>query len=225
MNMACTFFGLTPEEALLGTTKNAAKALGLHAKTGTLEQANPAISRSGTPPSPPSSPIASASIRCTNGSGGEMSKPVVLHPGKVRLAELGGDLPAGSARQARCLLPQGRAGLGQDRRGCGGRKRGRLRRQHRLRQECAVQDLARGHGNAAAQSDPLALLRRRRCDARARIVRLMMALKINSLGRGASGVRPEVIAQLERLLAAGITPVVPQQGRSAPRAISRRLRI
>ncbi len=44
------------------------------------------------------------------------------------------------------------------------------------------------------------------------IVRLMMTLKINSLGRAASGVRPEVIAQLERLLAAGITPVVPQQG-------------
>lgn len=29
MNMACVLFGLTPEEALLGVTKNAAKALGL----------------------------------------------------------------------------------------------------------------------------------------------------------------------------------------------------
>jgi imidazolonepropionase len=37
MNMACTFFGLTPEEALLGTTRHAAKALGLAAMTGTLE--------------------------------------------------------------------------------------------------------------------------------------------------------------------------------------------
>ncbi len=37
MNMACTFFGLTPEEVLLGTTKNAARALGLQARTGTLE--------------------------------------------------------------------------------------------------------------------------------------------------------------------------------------------
>ena len=44
------------------------------------------------------------------------------------------------------------------------------------------------------------------------IVRLMMALKIGSLGRGASGVRPEVIALIEAMLAAGITPVVPQQG-------------
>ena len=31
MNMACTLFGLTPEEALLGTTKHAAQALGLNA--------------------------------------------------------------------------------------------------------------------------------------------------------------------------------------------------
>lgn len=37
MNMACTFFGLTPEEALLGVTQNAARALGLYAKTGTIE--------------------------------------------------------------------------------------------------------------------------------------------------------------------------------------------
>ena len=35
MNMACTLFGLTPEEALAGTTRNAARALGL-ADRGTL---------------------------------------------------------------------------------------------------------------------------------------------------------------------------------------------
>ncbi|GAB4516982.1 MAG: imidazolonepropionase [Amphiplicatus sp.] len=37
MNMACVLFGLTPEEALAGMTRNAAKALGLAAETGTLE--------------------------------------------------------------------------------------------------------------------------------------------------------------------------------------------
>ncbi|MDE2474322.1 MAG: imidazolonepropionase [Alphaproteobacteria bacterium] len=37
MNMACTSFGLTPEEALAGMTRNAAAALGLQAETGTLE--------------------------------------------------------------------------------------------------------------------------------------------------------------------------------------------
>ncbi|MFQ3458058.1 histidine ammonia-lyase [Bradyrhizobium sp. UFLA01-814] len=44
------------------------------------------------------------------------------------------------------------------------------------------------------------------------IVRLMMALKVISLGRGASGVRREVIEQLQGMLAHGVTPLVPQQG-------------
>src|SRR6266576_3236642 len=44
------------------------------------------------------------------------------------------------------------------------------------------------------------------------IVRLMMALKIVSLGRGASGVRRQVIEQLQAMLARGIYPLVPQQG-------------
>lgn len=43
-------------------------------------------------------------------------------------------------------------------------------------------------------------------------VRLMMALKALSLGRGASGVRWEMIALLEDMLAAGVTPVIPAQG-------------
>ncbi len=37
MNMAATLFGLTVEEAIAGFTRNAAKALGLEAETGTLE--------------------------------------------------------------------------------------------------------------------------------------------------------------------------------------------
>ncbi|MBP6014576.1 MAG: imidazolonepropionase [Alphaproteobacteria bacterium] len=37
MQMACTLFGLTAEEALAGTTRNAARALGLDTETGTLE--------------------------------------------------------------------------------------------------------------------------------------------------------------------------------------------
>jgi len=42
--------------------------------------------------------------------------------------------------------------------------------------------------------------------------RLMMALKLLSLGRGASGVRWEICAQIEEMLAAGVTPVIPAQG-------------
>ena len=40
----------------------------------------------------------------------------------------------------------------------------------------------------------------------------MMALKIVSLGRGASGVRREVIEQLQAMLARRVYPLVPQQG-------------
>ena len=44
------------------------------------------------------------------------------------------------------------------------------------------------------------------------IVRLMMALKLASLGQGASGVRPETVALLEAMLVRGLTPVIPCQG-------------
>ncbi|GAC1598565.1 MAG: imidazolonepropionase [Candidatus Velthaea sp.] len=37
MNLACTLFGLTPEEALRGATHNAARALGIAAERGTLQ--------------------------------------------------------------------------------------------------------------------------------------------------------------------------------------------
>jgi imidazolonepropionase len=36
INMACTLFGLTPEEALAGMTINAARALGLEGEIGTI---------------------------------------------------------------------------------------------------------------------------------------------------------------------------------------------
>jgi histidine ammonia-lyase len=42
--------------------------------------------------------------------------------------------------------------------------------------------------------------------------RLMMALKLLSLGRGASGVRWEVVALIEAMLERGVTPVLPSQG-------------
>ncbi|AXC49020.1 histidine ammonia-lyase [Paracoccus suum] len=43
-------------------------------------------------------------------------------------------------------------------------------------------------------------------------VRLMMTLKLLSLGRGASGVRPDIVTLIEGMLAKGVTPVVPEQG-------------
>lgn len=44
------------------------------------------------------------------------------------------------------------------------------------------------------------------------VARLMMALKLLSLGRGASGVRWELIGLLQGMLARGVTPVIPAQG-------------
>jgi histidine ammonia-lyase len=44
------------------------------------------------------------------------------------------------------------------------------------------------------------------------VARLMMVLKLLSLGRGASGVRWGVIALLEAMLERGVTPVIPAQG-------------
>ncbi len=45
-----------------------------------------------------------------------------------------------------------------------------------------------------------------------RHARLMMALKLLSLGRGASGVRLDIIHLLENMLAKNVTPVIPSQG-------------
>jgi histidine ammonia-lyase len=44
------------------------------------------------------------------------------------------------------------------------------------------------------------------------IARLIMALKLISLGRGASGVRPQTVALIEAMLERGVTPVIPEKG-------------
>jgi histidine ammonia-lyase len=44
------------------------------------------------------------------------------------------------------------------------------------------------------------------------VARLMMVLKLLSLGRGASGVRPLVVDLIEAMLAKGVTPLIPDQG-------------
>ncbi|XBS69332.1 histidine ammonia-lyase [Acerihabitans sp. KWT182] len=44
------------------------------------------------------------------------------------------------------------------------------------------------------------------------IVRLMMSLKLISLGHGASGVRLELIRLIEDMLAKGVVPVIPEKG-------------
>ena len=44
------------------------------------------------------------------------------------------------------------------------------------------------------------------------VVRLMMSLKLVSLGRGASGVRIELIRLIEEMLARGVIPMIPEKG-------------
>jgi histidine ammonia-lyase len=58
------------------------------------------------------------------------------------------------------------------------------------------------HSHAAGTGMPL----------RAEVVRLAMVLKVNSLARGYSGVRPEVIRQLLAALDHGLIPQIPAQG-------------
>ncbi|MFK7954641.1 MAG: histidine ammonia-lyase [Lysobacterales bacterium] len=61
-------------------------------------------------------------------------------------------------------------------------------------------NLVRSH--CAGTGDPLP----------APIVRLIVALKCLSLGRGASGVRPEVVHQLQAIAGADVIPVIPAKG-------------
>ncbi len=44
------------------------------------------------------------------------------------------------------------------------------------------------------------------------VVRLIMSLKLISLGRGASGVRLELVRLIEAMLAKGVMPVIPEKG-------------
>ncbi len=44
------------------------------------------------------------------------------------------------------------------------------------------------------------------------IVRLIMALKLASLGRGASGIKPQTVELIEAMLDKGVTPVIPEKG-------------
>ncbi len=46
----------------------------------------------------------------------------------------------------------------------------------------------------------------------AEIVRLIMALKLISLGRGASGVKPTTVAMIEAMLARDVLPLIPEKG-------------
>ena len=125
MNMACTLFRLTPEEALAGATRNAARALGLDRLRHASPPASAPISRSGTSRTRPSSPTASASTRSTRASSRARTCST-LTPGSVTLAAARNRPGAATAPAA--LDPAARAG-GRDRRPP--RRRGGRRRPRR----------------------------------------------------------------------------------------------
>jgi hypothetical protein len=82
INMACTLFRLTPEEALRGVTVHAARALGL-ADRGRCAPACGPTSRCGTPNTRANWPTASASTpaaRVVGGLTGPRSLPLPMPP-------------------------------------------------------------------------------------------------------------------------------------------------
>ena len=103
---------------------------------------------------------------------------------------------------------------GQRRDRCEHRARGDagLRHQHRLRQARKYPDRrrrsrARCNAISSSRTPPASASPRRTV-----FVRLMMALKIASLARGVSGVRPEILTLLAAMLARDVLPMVPSQG-------------
>ena len=190
MNMACTLFRLTPEEALLGTTAHAARALGLTDRGTHRRRACAPILRSGTPTTPPNWPTASAPPPFTPASSEAALTSEILTPGAApRLPSLSASTarscranspprPAPASRPpppASPPPPQGSAAVYGVNTGFG--KLASL--QDRRREDTATlqRNLILSHCCGVGEPMPRD------------VARLMMALKLLSLGRGASGVR------------------------------------
>ena len=210
MNMGCTLFRMTPEEALAGVTRDAARALGL-SDAGTIEPGRRAdlavwdverpaelAYRIGT------NPAARSHLRGA-------AVTITLTPGSASLAALEEIWRAQApVRLDPAARPGVEAAAALVRRAAAG--------------EEAVYGVNTGFGKLAsvkiAPADARALQRNlilsHCCGVGEALdvptVRLMMALKLLSLGRGASGVRWELVALLEGMLREGVTPVIPDQG-------------
>ncbi len=139
-----------------------------------------------------------------------MTRPVTLIPGKVGVAEIAAVLAGAPARLDPKAMPRVKAAAAIIAKAAAG--------------DAPVYGVNTGFGKLASKrikpADTATLQRNlilSHCcgvgEATPRdVTRLMMALKLVSLGRGASGVRPEVIAIIEGMLARDVTPVVPAQG-------------
>ena len=135
----------------------------------------------------------------------------ILHPGAVALADLERIYHHGTAFR---LAPEALAGI----------ERSAARIAEVAAGDAAVYGVNTGFGKLASiRIDRADVARLQRnlilshcCGVGAplpdEIVRLVLSLKLLSLGRGASGVRREVIALLEGMLAASVLPVIPEKG-------------
>jgi N-formylglutamate deformylase len=120
MNMACTLFRLTPEEALAGFTRHAARALGLHAHLGQLTPAARPTGPTGRWTIRTNWPTVSATARSAASCGPASLSRRFLHerhrprprPGDRDLHPLARHRPAAGERAARRHRHPGRSASG-----------------------------------------------------------------------------------------------------------------
>ena len=208
MNMGCTLFRMTPQEALAGVTRVAARALGLtdHGRIAPGARADLAVWDVAHPAE------LAYRIGFTVPPGGkDVLAMTVTVPGDMTLAQMRAILNGGAMAPidagARAEVDSAAAMVARAAAG-----------------DAAVYGVNTGFGKLAAvriAAGDTAQLQRNLvlshcCGVGAALerdtARLMLALKAASLARGASGVRWEVIALLEAMLARGVTPVIPLQG-------------
>ena len=213
MNMGATLFRMNVAECLAGVTREGARALGVLGETGTLvtgkwcdlaiwdiERPAELVYRMGFNP-------------LHAGCGGDDERPRRIHccfAGRVSLDDLAQVLAGAAVVLDPSFLPRVEAASAIVAKAAGA--------------EAPVYGINTGFGKLASKRippDQTTLLQRNLIVSHCcgvgpptpePIVRLMMALKIVSLGRGASGVRREIIEQLQAMLARGVCPLVPQQG-------------
>jgi imidazolonepropionase len=222
MNMAATLFRLTVDEIIAGVTRDAARALGRSATPAPWRPASPATLPSGMWSAWPSCPTASASIRCISafGEASELdlaaTRQVTLADwhsiyggGKLRLDPSCASAIERSARAVEAIVARGEPVYGINT-GFGKLASVRIeagdlaKLQHHI-----VLSHAAGVGEPAPRD----------------VVRLMLALKLASLGRGASVCPPRPSPCWRPCSTTNCCRWCLARARSGHRAIWRRLRI